>query len=310
MRLGLNIGCGLAAACVFLVLGVRKLSNGAAMARNVGATAPPMKAPIPTVLLAQRPVRTGETIAAAMIRNAPGDPALHPQAATAAKVLGKGATQDLAAGALIPRDAVGMESKLAIRVPMGIGQIARQAGAVPFAQQAVDGDGELRLHPLHHIADAALVEQQTDLQIDGLGQLLDLRINGLAGNVPQQRQGAFQRALRASAATYERRSGGWACWGRGTPADSRAPAPRPAGSSARRRSASAPGWRRKIGNVALRIGRTDRLGDALQHIRRQLGGRYKGRRRRVAAGRAGPRGRAGSPAARPARSAVPPGRGR
>ncbi|PJG45850.1 Flp pilus assembly protein CpaB [Sphingobium sp. LB126] len=126
MRLGLKakltIAVGLATACAFLLLGVRAMREGAAMARN--AAPPPLsaKAPVPAVLLVQaaRAIRTGETITAAMIRNAAGDPARFPAAATSAEVVGKVATRDIPMRALIPRDAVGMESKLAIRVPMGM----------------------------------------------------------------------------------------------------------------------------------------------------------------------------------------------
>ncbi|WP_150291506.1 Flp pilus assembly protein CpaB [Sphingobium estronivorans] len=130
MRLGLKakltIALGLAAACAFLVLGIRELRSGAAMARHAATPALPAKTPVSTVLLVQaaRPIRTGETITAAMIRNAAGDPARYPRAATAAEVVGKVATRDIAAWALIARDAVGMESKLAIRVPMGMRAIS------------------------------------------------------------------------------------------------------------------------------------------------------------------------------------------
>ncbi len=125
MRLGLKakltIAIGLAAACAFLALGIRELRHAsAAMARSEGAAAP-ARPPAPTAVLAQavRPIRTGETVTALMIRNAAGDPARFPTAATAAEIIGKVATRDVP-GALIARDAVAMESKLAIRVPMGM----------------------------------------------------------------------------------------------------------------------------------------------------------------------------------------------
>jgi pilus assembly protein CpaB len=126
MRLGskakLTMAIGLAAACAFLMLGIREMRDGAAMARHQGAAPVAAKAPTPSALLvlAARPIRIGETITAAMIRNASGDPARFPLAATAAEVVGRVATRDIPAKALIPRDAVGMESKLAIRVPMGM----------------------------------------------------------------------------------------------------------------------------------------------------------------------------------------------
>lgn len=126
MRLGLKakltMAVGLTAASAFLMLGIREMRDGAAMARQQGAAPVAAKAPVPTALLVQaaRPIRIGETITAAMVRNAVGDPARFPLAASAAEVVGKVATRDIAAKALIPRDAVGMESKLAIRVPMGM----------------------------------------------------------------------------------------------------------------------------------------------------------------------------------------------
>lgn len=124
MRLGLKaklaMAMGLAAACVFLVLGIRDLRNASAAAESRASV--PARAPAPAVLLVQaaRDIRTGETITAAMIRNAADDPARFPDAATSAELVGKVATRDIPARALIARDAVGMESKLAIRVPIGM----------------------------------------------------------------------------------------------------------------------------------------------------------------------------------------------
>ena len=116
---------GMVAAMLFLLLGVRE------MQRSSAATVPPIRSeadsrsPQPVVLAsAARPIRTGETITAAMIRNAIADPTRHPTAATPAELIGKVATRAIAAGALIPRDAVGGEEKLAIRVPVGMRAIS------------------------------------------------------------------------------------------------------------------------------------------------------------------------------------------
>lgn len=127
MRLGLRakltIGIGLLAAIVFLLLGIRELRHPAAAQ---GPAVIAARAPIPAIVIvrATRPIRTGETITAAMIGNAAGDPNRFPAIATSAEVTGKVATRDIAIGALIPRDAVGSESKLAIRVPMGMRAIS------------------------------------------------------------------------------------------------------------------------------------------------------------------------------------------
>ncbi|WP_327752354.1 Flp pilus assembly protein CpaB (plasmid) [Sphingobium sp. SJ10-10] len=124
MRLGLKakltIAVGLTATSAFLALGVRELRK--ASAATVQGSAAPAKIAVPAVVLVQaaRAIRTGETITATMIRNAAGDPARFPYAATSAEVVGKVATRDIPMRALVARDAVGMESKLAIRVPMGM----------------------------------------------------------------------------------------------------------------------------------------------------------------------------------------------
>ncbi|WP_257557721.1 Flp pilus assembly protein CpaB [Sphingobium sp. CFD-2] len=128
MRLGLRarltIAIGLTAASAFLLLGVRELRKASA-ATVEGRDAPArVAAPVALLVQAARAIRTGETISAAMIRNAAGDPARFPYAATSAEVVGKVATREIPAGALIARDAVGMESKLAIRVPMGMRAIS------------------------------------------------------------------------------------------------------------------------------------------------------------------------------------------
>ncbi|HKT75148.1 MAG TPA: Flp pilus assembly protein CpaB, partial [Sphingobium sp.] len=130
MRLGLKarimMGGGLLLALLFLLLGVRELRRDAATSA-MAATAPAQPrstAPVAILAAAARAIRVGETITADMIRNAPTDPQRHPMIATAAELVGKVATRAIVAGALIPRDAVGGEAKLAIRVPVGMRAIS------------------------------------------------------------------------------------------------------------------------------------------------------------------------------------------
>lgn len=125
MRLGsrakLTIAVGLIAAAFFLALGIREVRRASAAQVPAGrmAVARPA-APVIVLARAGRAIRTGETITAGMILNAAGDPARFPTIATAAEISGKVATRDIPAGALIARDAVGGEARLAIRVPVGM----------------------------------------------------------------------------------------------------------------------------------------------------------------------------------------------
>ncbi|HKY80347.1 MAG TPA: SAF domain-containing protein, partial [Sphingobium sp.] len=113
------MAAGLLLAVLFLVLGVRELRRSPAP--PLSASTPAHPAPAALILAAAaRPIRTGETITASMIRNALADPLRQPGAATPAELIGKVATRAIAEGALIQRDAVGGEAKLAIRVPMGM----------------------------------------------------------------------------------------------------------------------------------------------------------------------------------------------
>ena len=116
---------GTLAAMLFLLLGVREMQRSSAATVPAARSAADRPLPQPVILAAAaRPIRTGETITAAMIRNAIADPARHPAAATPAELIGKVAARAIAAGALIPRDAVGGEEKLAIRVPVGMRAIS------------------------------------------------------------------------------------------------------------------------------------------------------------------------------------------
>lgn len=130
MRLGsrakLTIGVGLTAAAVFGFLGVRDLlsADGAAPQPDVPVVAGAPK-PVTIVLAATtRPIRTGETITADMIRNAALDPSRYNGAATPQEVIGEVATRDIPANTLIPRSALGREANLAIRVPVGMRAIS------------------------------------------------------------------------------------------------------------------------------------------------------------------------------------------
>lgn len=116
---------GTLAAMLFLLLGVREMQRSSAATVPAAGSAADKPFPQPVILAAAaRPIRTGDTITAAMIRNAIADPARHPAAATPAELIGKVAARAIAAGALIPRDAVGGEEKLAIRVPVGMRAIS------------------------------------------------------------------------------------------------------------------------------------------------------------------------------------------
>jgi len=129
MRLGwkariMMVG-GTLAALLFLLLGLREMERSSAAtvpATSSGAMNPQAQAIV--LAAAARPIRTGETITAAMIRNAATDPARHPSAATPAELIGKVATRAIAEGALIPRDAAENGEKLAIRVPVGMRAIS------------------------------------------------------------------------------------------------------------------------------------------------------------------------------------------
>lgn len=130
MRLGskakLTIGIGLTAAAAFAFLGVRDLMRSGAKPSAPAVAGVPAPPPAPSVVLAAstRPIRTGETITADMVRNAPSDPARHPGVAIPQEAIGKVATHDIPANTLIPRHMLGGEVNLAIRVPVGMRAIS------------------------------------------------------------------------------------------------------------------------------------------------------------------------------------------
>lgn len=124
MRLGLKakltIGVGLIAACSFAYLGIRELNRAADPVPSAQARSRPQAASQILLAATTRPIKTGETITAEMIRSATNSPARFPNAAIPAEVIGKVATRDIPANSLIPRTAIGPETKLAIRVPRGL----------------------------------------------------------------------------------------------------------------------------------------------------------------------------------------------
>jgi len=130
MRLGskakLTIGVGLVAAATFGFLGVRELGRSPASTTAPTGTLAIKPAQAAGIVLATttRAVKIGETITADMIRNTAFDPAKFPAAATPAEVIGRVATRDIGANTLIPREALQQESKLAIRVPVGMRAIS------------------------------------------------------------------------------------------------------------------------------------------------------------------------------------------
>lgn len=128
-RAKITIAAGLTCAMLFLVLGMRELSRagepGAQASIPVAiSSVVTSAAPVLSLAAATRAINAGETITADMIRNAPGDPASFPSAATAAEAIGKVATMPIPAGAVVVRSALGTENKLAIRVPVGMRAIS------------------------------------------------------------------------------------------------------------------------------------------------------------------------------------------
>ena len=112
---------GTLAAVLFVLLGVREMQRAAATApAPASASRSPHAEPIIVLAAAARSIGIGETITPAMIRNLTAVPGRYPAVATPAELTGKVATRAIAAGAPIPRDAVGGEVKLAIRVPVGM----------------------------------------------------------------------------------------------------------------------------------------------------------------------------------------------
>lgn len=119
-RARITIAGGLTAAVIFLALGIWELRRDAALPepQKTARAAPAARSVV--LVSAARAIEVGETITADMVRSAPGDPERFPNVATPGEVIGKVATRALVAGAMIPRDAVDLTTKLAIRVPVGM----------------------------------------------------------------------------------------------------------------------------------------------------------------------------------------------
>ncbi|MBO9580463.1 MAG: Flp pilus assembly protein CpaB [Sphingobium sp.] len=114
---------GLLVALIFLFLGVRELRSAPRLANKPSQSTAASATPAASVVLfavATRAIDTGETITAAMVRNAAADPGRFPNIATPPEVVGKVATQPIPAGAMIARTSVDLTTKLAVRVPMGM----------------------------------------------------------------------------------------------------------------------------------------------------------------------------------------------
>ncbi|CCA90412.1 Flp pilus assembly protein CpaB [Novosphingobium sp. PP1Y] len=135
MRLGtkakLTIGIGLMTAGTFAFLGFRQLGDAATpVTATMAQTALQSRIEPKLVLAAStRNILTGETIDASMFRSATADPADHPNVAVPSEVVGKVATRDIRANTLIPRAALGQETKLAIRVPRGMRAVSIETTA-------------------------------------------------------------------------------------------------------------------------------------------------------------------------------------
>ncbi|MDB5715686.1 MAG: pilus assembly protein CpaB [Sphingomonadales bacterium] len=115
------MAAGLSVSCLFLVLGVRELRHPARAIAILPDAIRPVAPPTAIALAAStRAIAIGETITADLVLTRVGNPALNATAATPAEVVGKVATQPIAAGALIQRTMIDNGTKLAIRVPVGM----------------------------------------------------------------------------------------------------------------------------------------------------------------------------------------------
>jgi pilus assembly protein CpaB len=113
---------GLAISCIFLVLGIRQIgrpSKPVAIASATAAT-PAQPAVMLPLAAANRPIAVGETITAALIVTRPGNAIQSQTIASPAEVIGKVALKPIAPGVPIDRTMFDTESKLAVRVPVGM----------------------------------------------------------------------------------------------------------------------------------------------------------------------------------------------
>ena len=114
------MAAGLSCSALFLGLGIREMSHPA---RSAVTPVTQVNRPVAMLLplaAAARPIAVGETITAALVRTVPGNATHNQTIASPAEAIGKVAVLPIAAGSMIDRAAIGTESKLAIRVPVGM----------------------------------------------------------------------------------------------------------------------------------------------------------------------------------------------
>lgn len=112
---------GLSVSCVFLVLGIREIGQPAKVATaRPAANAPALQPAMLALATTSRAIAVGETITAALIRTRAGNAMQYPTIATPAEVIGKVAVRPIAMGTPIDRTMIDTETKLAIRIPVGM----------------------------------------------------------------------------------------------------------------------------------------------------------------------------------------------
>jgi pilus assembly protein CpaB len=113
---------GLAISCIFLVLGIRQIGRPSKPVTIADATpaAPAQPAVMLPLATANRPIAVGETITAALISTRPGNALQNQTIASPAEVIGKVALKPIAPNVPIDRTMFDTESKLAVRVPVGM----------------------------------------------------------------------------------------------------------------------------------------------------------------------------------------------
>nr|WP_047167899.1 Flp pilus assembly protein CpaB [Sphingomonas sp. Y57] len=122
-RAKITVVAGLLFALLFVILGFRELRRPSPI-RPLPVAAIVDSGPPAAFAIAARRIETGETLSPDLVRNGPAPKALQASTASPAEVVGKVATQPIAAGAAIPRAAIAAEDKLALRVPVGMRAIS------------------------------------------------------------------------------------------------------------------------------------------------------------------------------------------
>jgi len=123
VRAKITVVAGLLFALLFVILGFRELGRPTPVPQ-APAAAIVESSPQAVFAIAARKIETGETFTADLIRNGPAPRSLQATAAAPTEIIGKVATRPIAAGAAIPRDAIGASDKLALRVPVGMRAIS------------------------------------------------------------------------------------------------------------------------------------------------------------------------------------------